>query len=173
MGQTGPRADAETCRLAPGKSGGAAATVHGRTTPPMATHERTAWLVAGSDGQRPAPAPGEIDPVLARPFRHQLAEGQGRLPDVAPKRYLSPPRLRQLDADAYQRDERSGHVDLARSGAKPPAASERELCPRSHGVVCAGRRTLQRKGRHRSRSRLHRFGPQSGAANLRIPSAAA
>ena len=51
-------------------------------------------MVAAADGQWAPSAAGEVDVVLARAFRDERAEGQGRLPDVEAERYFS-----SLDAE--------------------------------------------------------------------------
>ena len=74
------------------------------------------WLE--SIATTPAPSSGKDDPFLAWPFRHQRAEGQRRLLDVAAERYPSPACSRQFRNPDKSNVARSRHDDLSRSSRK-------------------------------------------------------
>ena len=105
-------------------AGGSEAGATGRAARPGATNHRIARLVAQPHGQRAEAVSGEDGLVLARPFRHQLRKGPGRVLHVAAKRVVPPTGHGLLAAPAHRGRQGSGDAHLAGPGAKPQGTSE-------------------------------------------------
>ena len=94
-------------------------------------------------------AGGKNDAFLARPFRNQRAESQGRLLDVAAERHATAKCARQLRHLDEKNVTRSRDDDLSRSSKKPEGTPKRELGARVNGTFHDRDRQLHRAGHPR------------------------